>query len=157
MSHLRQSHVPFLRYTSSCIFNHPLIYQIYGVMMNISIRGKVHFWIYLLNQNSLTNKLGQMIDKRKDNIFLKSFEQFGDWSYVLDPFQFSNLLQFLNNYLCQVSSISFFLKEWIRENKKWWITTTKNWQISLYCHFIKIIVFSHYSNHNFLPIEPKTC
>ena len=50
-----------------------------------------------------------MIDKRKD-IFLKSFEQFGDWGYVLDPFQFSNLLQILSNYLCQVSSISFFWK-----------------------------------------------
>ena len=31
-----KNYVPFLRYSSFCIFNHPMIYQICDVMMSIS-------------------------------------------------------------------------------------------------------------------------
>ena len=39
-----------------CIFNHPMFYQICDVMMNMSIWDSVHFWIYLLNHNSLIHQ-----------------------------------------------------------------------------------------------------
>ena len=48
----QKSYVPFSRYSSFCIFNHPMIYQISDVTMSISTWDKVHFWIYLLNHNS---------------------------------------------------------------------------------------------------------
>ena len=32
------------------------IYQICDVMMSISTRDRVHFWIYILNQNSLSHQ-----------------------------------------------------------------------------------------------------
>ena len=48
------------------------------------------------------------MDIIKGNIFLKSFVGFGG------PFQFSNLLQLLNNQLCQVSSV---LKRRIKNDK----------------------------------------
>ena len=52
----QKSYVPFLRYSSFCIFNHPMIYQICDVMMNISTQDRVHFCIYLLNHNSLSHQ-----------------------------------------------------------------------------------------------------
>ena len=52
----RKSYVPFSRYSSFCIFNHSMIYQICDVMMSISAWGRVHFWIYLLNNNSLSHQ-----------------------------------------------------------------------------------------------------
>ena len=38
------------------IFNYPMIYQICDVMMSISKWDRVHFWIYLLNHNSLSHQ-----------------------------------------------------------------------------------------------------
>ena len=38
------------------IFNHSVIYQICDVMMSISTWGRAHFWIYLLNINSLSHQ-----------------------------------------------------------------------------------------------------
>ena len=54
--HLRQrkNYILFSRYSSFCIFNHPMIYQISDVMMNISTLDRVPFWPYLLNHNSLS-------------------------------------------------------------------------------------------------------
>ena len=31
-----------------------------------------------------------------------------NWSYIPDPFQFSNMLKLLNNQLCQDPSVPFF-------------------------------------------------
>ena len=56
-----------------CIFNHPVIYQICDVVMSISTWDRAHFWIYLLNHNSLSHQIWSMIDISKGNIFLKSF------------------------------------------------------------------------------------
>ena len=50
---LKKSYVPFLRYSSFCIFNHPMIYQICNIIISISAWARVDFWIYLLNHNSL--------------------------------------------------------------------------------------------------------
>ena len=44
------------RYSSFCILNHPLIYQICDVMVNISTQDSVHFLIYLLKYNSLSHQ-----------------------------------------------------------------------------------------------------
>ena len=43
----------------------------------ISLQDRVHFGINLLNHNSLSQKLGQLIDLHKDNNFPESFKQFG--------------------------------------------------------------------------------
>ena len=51
-----KNYVPFSRYSSFCIFNHPMIYQISDVTMSISTWGKVHFWIYLLNHKSWSHQ-----------------------------------------------------------------------------------------------------
>ena len=39
----QKSYVPFSSYSSFCIFNHPMIFQICDVMMSISIGDRVHF------------------------------------------------------------------------------------------------------------------
>ena len=51
-----KSYVPFSRYSSFCNFNHPMIYQICDIIMSIRTWDMVYFWIYLLNQNSLTHQ-----------------------------------------------------------------------------------------------------
>ena len=53
---LLKSYVLFPRYSSFCIFNYPMICQIFDVMMSISTWDRVHFWIYLLNHNSLSHQ-----------------------------------------------------------------------------------------------------
>ena len=67
-----ESYVLFSRYSSFCIFNHPMIYQICDVIMSIY---RVHFWIYLLNYNSLSHQTWP-INRYKDNKIQESFEQF---------------------------------------------------------------------------------
>ena len=52
----KKNYVPFSRYSSFCIFNHPMIYQICDVTMSISTWDKVHFWIYLLNHKSWSHQ-----------------------------------------------------------------------------------------------------
>ena len=51
-----KAYVLFSRYLSSCIFNHPLWYQIFNIMARISTWDKVHFLIDLLNHNSFINQ-----------------------------------------------------------------------------------------------------
>ena len=43
-----------LALSSFCILNHLMIYQICDVMMSISTWYRVHFWMYLLNHDSLS-------------------------------------------------------------------------------------------------------
>ena len=56
----RRKFVLLSRYSGFCIFNHPIIYQICDVMMSISTWDKMHFWIYLLNHNSLSHQTWQI-------------------------------------------------------------------------------------------------
>ena len=51
-----KNYVLFSRYSSFCIFNHPMIYQISDITMSISTWDKVHFWIYLLNHKSWSHQ-----------------------------------------------------------------------------------------------------
>ena len=48
-------YAPFLRYLSFCIFNHPVIYQICDVMMNISTFFNISFEPQLIKQANLAN------------------------------------------------------------------------------------------------------
>ena len=66
---LWKSYFPFSRYSSFCISNHPMIYQICDVMMSISTSGTVHFWIYLLNHNLLSHQT-QPVDRYKKAQYL---------------------------------------------------------------------------------------
>ena len=52
----KKNYVPFSRYSSFRIFNHPMIYQIREVTMTISTWDNLHFWIYLLNHNSWSHQ-----------------------------------------------------------------------------------------------------
>ena len=56
-----------------CIFNHPMIYKIFDVMMGISIWAWVHFWIYLLNENKLSHQT-LAIDRHKQG-------QYSSWNF----------------------------------------------------------------------------
>ena len=51
------SYVPFLRYSSFCIFNHPMIYQMCDVMMIINSWDRMHFWIHFLNHKLLSHQI----------------------------------------------------------------------------------------------------
>ena len=103
-----------------CIFKHPMIYQICDVMMSINTWGKVHFWIYLLNQNSpkLSRQICPIGRYFSTVIFFwKLLNDLEDLSKVPGSFQFSKLHQLLSNQLCQIYSVSFFEKVRKRELK----------------------------------------
>ena len=70
-----ESYVSFSRYSSFCIFNDLMIYQICDIMMSINTWDRVHFWIYILHRNSLSQQTWS-IDISKVYSFLKLFEQF---------------------------------------------------------------------------------
>ena len=136
----QKSYVLLSRYSSLCIFNNPKIYRgcIWYSWMSISTWDSVHSWIYLLNHNSLTIKLGQMIDITKGKIFSEIFWTIWTTGAVPGPFQFSNMLQLLNNQYVKFP-VLHFLEMMNKGELKMINTTTKIWQISLYCHFNKII------------------
>ena len=67
-------YVPLQQYSSFCIFNHPMIYQI---MISISTSDRVHFLIYLLNHDLLTHQTWSIDRYKEGDIFLKSLERFG--------------------------------------------------------------------------------
>ena len=51
---LWKCYAPFSRYSGFCIFNHRMIYQVCDVI-STSTWDRVHFWIYLLNHNSISH------------------------------------------------------------------------------------------------------
>ena len=100
-----------LKINKAFIFNHHMTYQIFGVKMSISPWDRVHFSIYFLNQNSLSHQTSPIDRYKQGNNSQESFEQFGGlWLKDLVPRQFSNLLQLLDNQLCQDPSVLFFWK-----------------------------------------------
>ena len=97
--------VMFHSQESFCVFNDPMIYQVCDVMMSISTWNRVHFRIYLLNRNLLSHQTWSIDTYKQGQYFSGIFEQ------IPGPFQFSNLLQVLNNQLCQDSNVLFFRKD----------------------------------------------
>ena len=91
----------FSRYVSFCIFNHPMIYQICDVMANI-IMDRVHFWIYLLNHNSLTHQTW-LIDRYKQGQYFS--ENF--WTIWRTGAKFQALF---NIAICSSYSITNYVK-----------------------------------------------
>ena len=69
----RRKIVLFSRYSSFCIFNHPMIYQICDVTMSISTWGRLHFWIYLLNNNSWSHQTRPIGRYKQGQKFLEIF------------------------------------------------------------------------------------
>ena len=65
--------IPFLRYSSSCIINHPMISQICDVMMSISTWDRVHFLIYLLNYDSVTCQTWSVDSYKQLQYFSETF------------------------------------------------------------------------------------
>ena len=92
-------------------FNHSMICQNCDVIMSISTWDRVHFSIYLLNHNSLGHQTWPT-DRYKQGttIFSNLLNNLEDVGYVPGPFQFSNLLQLVNNQLCQDPSVSLSRK-----------------------------------------------
>ena len=50
------SYILLSRYSSFCMFNQSMVYQMCGVMISISTWDRVHFCMYLLKRNSLSHQ-----------------------------------------------------------------------------------------------------
>ena len=61
------------RYSSFCIFNNPMIFQICDAMMSTITRDKVHYWIYLLYHNWLSNQTWSIDRYKQGHYFSKIF------------------------------------------------------------------------------------
>ena len=129
----RLIYVSFSRYSIFRIFNHPMIYQIYDVMMSISTWDRVHFWIYILNQTSLVHQIGQLIDIKNGNNFQESFDQFGGLELRSKSFSIYQPAP-ITNY-ARISVFHFYKKVNTGNGK----SAIKNGLISLYCHFNEIM------------------
>ena len=66
---LFRRNVIFRSCTSFCILNGPIIYQICDVMMSINTWDRMHFWIYILNHNSLSHQTWPIDRSKQGQIF----------------------------------------------------------------------------------------
>ena len=134
-----------------------MIYQICDVTMSISTWDMVHFWIYLLSHKSLTHQTWSIDRPRQEQWFSEVF-----WATWRTRAKFQVLFSLLacssysvNNYT-KIPMFHFLKKvnkgQLKMVNDKWW--TIKNGQISLYCHFDKIIKGS-WTELLSTSIEPK--
>ena len=89
-----------------------MIYQICDVMMGISTWGRLHFWMFPLNHNLVTHQT-RSIDWHKQGKYCSEIFKriWRTWEKFQALFQFRNLLQLLNNELCQVSRVLFIWKD----------------------------------------------
>ena len=99
---LWKRYVLFSRYSSFCIFNHLMIYQICEVMMSISTWDKVHFWIYLLNHNSLSHHTWPTDRYKQGQYFSGIF-----WTILRTRGKFQDLF---NLTTCSKYSITSYVK-----------------------------------------------
>ena len=115
----QKSYVAFLIYSSFCIFNHPMSYQIFDVLMSVSTLDRVHFWMYLLNDNSLTHEIWSVDRCQQGQYFSEIFSViWGTGTKLQTLFNFATC----SNYL-----ITNYVKFPV------------SFQVSLYCHCNKII------------------
>ena len=87
---LFQGKVSFLlKYSTFYTLNHFINWENCNTMISISTRGRVRFWLNLLNLKSFDyeTRLTNMVI---DNILRKSSHGFKDW--VLNPILFTNIL-----------------------------------------------------------------
>ena len=107
--------VPFSRYSSFCILNYPMFFQICD-MMSISTWDMLHFSIYLLNHNSLRHQTWWIDRWRQGQYFFEIF-----WAIQKTGAKFqalSNLATCSNYSRTNCVSSAIFLKGWIRDNWK---------------------------------------
>ena len=97
-----KSYVPISRYSSFFIFNHPMIYQICNVMMSISTWDRKHFWIYLLNHNSLTHQTSSIHRCKQGQYFSEIF-----WMICRTGAKFQI---FFNLVTCSSYSVTTYVK-----------------------------------------------
>ena len=132
---LWKTYVLFSRYSSFCIFNHLMIYQIWGVMMSISSWDRVYFWIYLLKHNSPSHHTW-LTDRYKGNTFQESFEQFGGRGLLQALLNLATCTNYSITSYVQIPEFHFFGKV-NKGQLKWWMLTIKNSQILLIFVLIK--------------------
>ena len=135
-----KSYVPLSRYSSFCIFNHHMIYQICDVMISINTWDRVHFWIYLLNYKWLTRQTW-LIDRYRQGQYFSEIT----WMIWRAGIKFQVLFNLTTcsnysrtNYVKSLVFL-FFLKGWIKRIKdgKYQLLN-----IDRFCyirHFIKIL------------------
>ena len=111
----QKSYVPFSRYSSFCIFDHPIIYQICDVMMSISTWDRMHSNISFEPQ--LTHQTWSIDRYKLGQYFREMF-----WTIWRTGDKFRSLLNLAtySNY-SRTDYVKFpvfhlFLKVWIREN-----------------------------------------
>ena len=112
----QKSYFPLLRYSSSCILSHPMIYKICNVM-SISAWDKVHFWIYLLNHNALNHQTW-LIDRCKQKqwysgIFRTIWRDGADFQVLFNLSTYSNYS--ITNY-AKIPVLHFFF---FKKVNKW--------------------------------------
>ena len=116
------------------IFNHPMIYLICDVMMSISTRDRVYFWIDLFNHNSSSHQTGQLIDISEGNNFQKSFEQFGGLGLSFPFYLATSSNCSINSYV--KIPLFHFLKRWIKDNKN---GKSQLWKMAGSCCLVVLI------------------
>ena len=92
-----------------------MIYKIYDVMMSVNTCDRMYFWIFILSRNSLTHETWSIDKYKQEKYFSEIFWTIWRTRAKFQALQFSNLLQLLNNELCQVSSASFY---WMSEQER---------------------------------------
>ena len=116
-----------------------MIYKICDIMMSIRTWDRVHFWIYLLNHNSLSHQTWPMDRYKKGQNFSGIF-----WTIWRTGAMFQVLF---NIATCSNYSITNYVKITVfhffeKVNKghlKMINAKYQNGKISQYCHFNKII------------------
>ena len=115
-SKAEENYALFSRYSRFCIFNHPMNYKICDVMVSIRTWNRIHFWIYLLNLNSITRQTCSIDRYKQRQYFSKIFR--GIWRTGA-KFQALFTLATCCNYSI-TNYIKFpvihILKCWIRDN-----------------------------------------
>ena len=112
----RRKIVPFSRYSSFCILNHPMIYQICDVMMSISTWDKVHFWIYVLNLNSRSHQTWPVDRYKQGQYFSVIF-----WIISRTGAKFQDLFSLPTSPNYSITKyvkfpVFHFLKMWTKDN-----------------------------------------
>ena len=103
-------------------------------MMSISTWERVDFWMNLLNDNSLTHQTWSSNRYKPGQYFLEIFWMI--WR-TRAKFQALFILTTSSNYSV-TNYVKFpvfhFFERVNKENYKWQMLISKNWQIFLYCH-----------------------
>ena len=102
-------YAPFSRYSSFCIFNHRMIYQICYIIC-ISTWDRVHFWVYLLNHNPISHHTWPTDRYKQGQYFSAIFRT------IRTGAKFQVLSNLANCFKYSTTSYVKILKRWKRDN-----------------------------------------